>query len=124
MSGKPTNETVRTIALSEWVVILEAAFDEAEDKLYAFLRAAMEPNGSRRNSMYKVLLEEFCGIVTVSLWPEALVISRARQKSFKRLYHTRLYNAVDSKYYEFHKIPFLKCDELSVKLIRFLQNSV
>jgi hypothetical protein len=97
VSGKPTNETVKTIALSEWVVIPENAFDEAENKLYAFMRAAMEANGSRGNSMCKVLLEEFSKIVTVSLWPEALIISRARQKSFKRLFHTRLYNAVDSK---------------------------
>jgi hypothetical protein len=104
VSGKATDDTVRAVVLTKWVAIPEDAFTEAEKKLLQYMEAFMKMEEVQNtkakdnaSSVCKALLEEFCGILTVCLWPEELMISRARQKSFKRVFHMRLFDAVDSK---------------------------
>jgi hypothetical protein len=108
VSGKPSDETVRAVGLNDAVVMTEDAFIEAEGKLLQYMEAFIKQKSQQNKkatdnarSVAKAFLDEFSEIVTDSLWPEELAISRARQKTFKRTFHLRLFNAVDSKWFRF-----------------------
>jgi hypothetical protein len=104
VGGKETDQTVTTVVLTEYVVIAKDAFADAENKLLQFITAFLKtlplkgkPKEGSKSVVAKALQEEFVGLLTVSLWPERLIIARARQKSFRRTFHLRLFDAVDSE---------------------------